>query len=546
MPKPSSYMLSRYLPGLPGISSSGLRDFRRSVLLPLLFSLYPVLALLAHNIGEVRFSAGVRALFLVVGAAYLFWLVLRLLLRDWLRAGILCALFLILFFSYGHIYSYLEKSTIFGFSLGRHRLLVPVWIAIAALLVWWTSRRLRNVTIVGSTLHWIGLVMLVFPFVQFFSFEVRTLTASARINPSLTEDSGLRYSRGTVPPNIYYIILDAYSRADILKEELGFDNTLFLSQLEEMGFTIANCSQSNYAQTELSLSSSLNFDYLPSLITNLESGSMDRSPLWPLLRRSRVHKILEENGYTVVAFETGFAWSEFRDVDVYLSPEKHGLAGLETIEGISDFEVMLVKTSGALVFADMGSFLPRFLTPDLNKPESRKRERILYTLSKLKSTQLSIRSPKFVFAHIVAPHFPYVFGPKGEEVSYPEKIDQDTYRQAYTGQLEYLNRRVIPLLREILGNSNTPPIIILQADHGHDRASVESRMKIFNAYYLPNGGSQSLYPTISPVNTFRVIFNDYFGASFPLLDDISYFSGYNAPYNFQIVPNLQGECAGGK
>ena len=47
-------------------------------------------------------------------------------------------------------------------------------------------------------------------------------------------------------------------------------------------------------------------------------------------------------------------------------------------------------------------------------------------------------------------------------------------------------------------------------------------LPILNAYHLPGDGIEALYPNISPVNTFRVIFNEYFGFNLPLLEDQSY------------------------
>ena len=58
------------------------------------------------------------------------------------------------------------------------------------------------------------------------------------------------------------------------------------------------------------------------------------------------------------------------------------------------------------------------------------------------------------------------------------------------------------------------------------RTNLQDRMRILNAYYLPDGGEEVLYPSISPVNTFRLILNYYFGTSYPLLDDTAYHSGY--------------------
>ena len=64
-------------------------------------------------------------------------------------------------------------------------------------------------------------------------------------------------------------------------------------------------------------------------------------------------------------------------------------------------------------------------------------------------------------------------------------------------------------------------MIIIQGDHGLD---TEARMAILNAYYLPGDGAKMLYPTITPVNSFRVVFNAYFGQEYPILPDTSLYS----------------------
>jgi hypothetical protein len=70
-------------------------------------------------------------------------------------------------------------------------------------------------------------------------------------------------------------------------------------------------------------------------------------------------------------------------------------------------------------------------------------------------------------------------------------------------------------------------------------ASPEDRMAILNAYFLPGDGERQLYSAITPVNSFRVIFNRYFGGQFDLLKDSSYFSYYQRPFEFRFIPN---EC----
>lgn len=64
---------------------------------------------------------------------------------------------------------------------------------------------------------------------------------------------------------------------------------------------------------------------------------------------------------------------------------------------------------------------------------------------------------------------------------------------------------------------------------------LKERMIIFNAYYLPRGGNELLYNSITPVNIFRLIFNFYFSMNYKLLKDQSYFSSYEFPYKFVDV-----------
>jgi hypothetical protein len=64
-------------------------------------------------------------------------------------------------------------------------------------------------------------------------------------------------------------------------------------------------------------------------------------------------------------------------------------------------------------------------------------------------------------------------------------------------------------------------------------------ISILNAYYLPGVDSSQLYDSISPVNTFRLIFNTYFGEDYELLDDRTYYSPYWQPYDFYDVTEIK-------
>lgn len=508
---------------------------------PLLFGIFPVLALLAINIGEIKISAVLRSLVLCLLLSIILLLVLRVFLKDWTKSALVVTWWSTLFFSYGHIYTFLEQHAVLGISLGRHRLLVPLWMILVVLGFYWLVYKIRDNSNLTFSLNVVGIALFILPVGQIISYQVR-MTASNRLEGPLPVINDLSVQTNQKSPDIYYIILDAYARDDVLMAQFNYDNAAFLSKLGEMGFYVARCSQSNYAQTELSLASSLNMNYLEALGDDFSSGKKDKSGLWRLIKHSEVVKILKSRGYTFVAFETGYAWSEIDEADVYLSQEEKGITAWEQIQPVNGFEALLIKTSAGFIFTDAASFVPGFMQIDIDAPRRTHRDKVLYLLYKINSIPTTIHSPKFVFAHIVAPHIPFVFGPNGEEVKYPDQMDAETFARGYRDQLTYINKRIGTIVRGILDITATPPIIIIQADHGYDRAKPAERMAILNAYYLPEGGENMLYPGISPVNTFRVVFNDYFGGKYPLLDDKSYYSFYEDPFTYTTVQNSRPDC----
>jgi hypothetical protein len=314
-----------------------------------------------------------------------------------------------------------------------------------------------------------------------------------------------------------------YARADILDRAYQFDNSEFLSFLTEKGFYVADKSRSNYPHTTHSLASSLNLTYLDDVAAQVGERSTNFWPLIVMIRNNKVMELLHNHGYTTMAFSTGYGFTEIRDADVYMQ-----LPGRPP----SDFRITLTNLTPLAVF-------------EKQRQDNFSREQVLYTIDHL-SDATEIEPPTFVFAHVPAPHPPYVFGANGEPVpSRPEEAyDYAEYVEAYTNQVAFVNKRLQAEIDEILSQSSEPPIIVLQADHGanstrytNDIASFfPERMSIFNACYFPDQDYDTLYEDITPVNTFRVIFNAYFGTDYEMLEDRSYSSDYwNSPYLFRDV-----------
>jgi hypothetical protein len=166
---------------------------------------------------------------------------------------------------------------------------------------------------------------------------------------------------------------------------------------------------------------------------------------------------------------------------------------------------------------------------------------------------LSAPGPKYVFMHVLLPHPPFLFKRNGDLLSdrILLNIDSSWDKEKYLEQLVFLNGKVKELINRILSSASRPPVIILQSDHGPASEmkwdnptdlALQERLTIINAYLLPEGRGEALYKTITPVNSFRVIFNRYFGAKFGLLEDKSYFSTWDQPYRFvDVTDRVRGD-----
>ncbi len=211
---------------------------------------------------------------------------------------------------------------------------------------------------------------------------------------------------------------------------------------------------------------------------------------------------------------------------IFISPAIQNLQPNRLLSSrISSFENLFIRTTIFRLILEAKDSILRPLFTHIETPEETQYELIVSIFDNLDKTA-SIPGPKFVFAHIVSPHFPYVFDENGDFKVYEEA------NPGYFNNIRYVNRRTIELIKILLAKSKEPPVIVIQGDHGQDW---NTRLAILNAYYFPGGNDRFLYPTISPVNTFKVIFNTFLGKNEKLLPDQSYFSDYQDIWNFSLV-----------
>lgn len=548
---------------MAALISGARKVFRSPFLTPFLVVSYPILSLLASNLGEVDPSHGVRPWLAGISATFFLVLVLRWIMGGWERASLAGAGFTLLFFAYGHVYGLLQGRQFLGLEVGRHRYLLAITVILTALWFWYCLRPTRRAQGVLSFLHLTLLVSMLPPLIRLGSDQI-ALVLSRSSPPGGSLPSGVRPEgqAGGKLPDIYYIILDGYARDDVLLEKFQFDNSGFLEALRQRGFFIAEQSRSNYSQTVLSLSSSLNTTYIGDLLPDLDPGSEDRKPLVEKMKHSSVRTFLESNGYRTVAFETGYSSTQIKDGDRYITVDLSLDKGLQASRfglTLTPFESLILESSLGRVIFDL-HILEKLGVPStvLDTGYRLHRARVLTTLHGLKSLP-DMEGPLFVFAHVIAPHPPFVFGSHGELVPQegPFSIqdgdrfpgERETYLHRYTGQVRFLNEQLLQVVDRLLAGEEPTPVILMQADHGSGvdlvwedpgSSDLEERLSIFNAYLIPGVDEDLLYDSITPVNSFRVVLSTLFNADLSLLEDVSFHSTWSSPYDLHVVPPQEG------
>jgi hypothetical protein len=503
---------------------------RLSPLHPLPVALFPVLFLAAHNASEVSLRDYGRAAALSLIAAGLICLALRPLMGTWQKAALLTSLALLLFFSYGHVYYWSQE-------IGnlKHRYLLLSGVVIFLASGWWLRRFKGDLGTLSTAIALAASVLVAISVVRIVRAHLKKPNGAIVVHAASAGPSPMPDARSG-PPDIYYLILDGYAREDILRTIYGYDNSGFLAFLRERGFYVADRSHSNYSMTPLSLASSLNMEYV-NWVGDVAGrrDSKDVRPLHQLILDNKVMKFLKARGYKFVHFPSGWTLTsrnESADWDVNCG-------------GWLEFDRVLARTTMLQPFG----LLDRRI-------EGEQRTRIRCTFETLTEVQHRIAGPRFVFAHIVLPHPPFLFGPNGESRRGEPELGSNQWKQKsrYRDQVIFCNHEVEELVERILAEAAISPIIVLQGDHGPASTGFENegeglireRMGILNVYHLPQG-PDGLYASISPVNTFRLIIDKYFGEHYPFLEDRSYFSQYSHPYEFiDVTETLDGSSNGEK
>lgn len=370
-------------------------------------------------------------------------------------------------------------------------------------------------------------------------------------------------------PDIYYIVLDRYTNNKVLNKQFNFDNSKFTSYLKNNNFFVNEQANSNYPYTTMSISSTLNAQYTNELVAPFKNNEVQSRTLYHnLIRQSSVVKALKKEGYKYHAIGSGYGATNkapLAEID-YMYEFQLDLAG--TKKRLRGVEMLEFKKSIYYRFAQVpgASWWPLKSVESGHVEEVRKQ---LNYLDELAATEE--QGGRFIFAHILVPHEPFVFNGDGSLTSYPGTGSTGRpVKEKYTEQLKFINAQLQELIDKIHDRSGKKAVVILNSDEGPypqimndsfkkpqaaDQGDIDSILKdedmrewsddwiamkfgIQQAVHIPRATKEDL-SKLSSVNLFRIILNRYAGYNLEYLPQCHFgiTNGSQNEFNYADITN---------
>tara|TARA_Y100000782_G_C10164308_1_gene257002 strand:+ start:240 stop:1802 length:1563 start_codon:yes stop_codon:yes gene_type:complete len=496
---------------------------------PILLALFPVFLVYSQNIHLILIQGIIFPVLIILGITIALWIGIKFVLKNTRKSALLTSLYVFLFFSYGIVFDVLESNTIQEYFVLIQAFLLIAYTSFVVFGTYYiikTQRKLNNIT---STTNVISITLLAVVFLNIGMYNFQNFTSyEDETNNFILSENNLKNL-----PDVYYIVLDEYAPLRTLNMFYDYDNADFIEFLQERGFYVTKNSHSNYAETFLAMASTLNMKYVNNLSDIVGKESLDQRIPYQMISNNLVMKNFKSLGYEIYNFDSGW-WGtrslEIADANLCSKNQNmdfHTLHAIKQISVLRAFD-MFIKDPSSTFF------------------HQERRDRIFCQFDDITKIKQETEKPIFVFMHIMAPHDPYVFGPNGEEVNYKYTfgptgnvyLDPNEEKNAYLNQLTYLTKILKQTIENLQENSDNQPVIILQSDTGPSISLVNvtddsyqaARMSIFNAYFFPNEKYDLLYDDITPVNSFRIVFDSNFQTNYGILEDNVFFSTYEKPY----------------
>lgn len=467
------------------------------------FRLIPVLLALEYLLYYILLAA----VLLVTGK----WLY-----KSWVKGGVWATGALIIFFFFGALHDFLKSTPVLRY-ISSYKILLPLLLIVFLIF----SRLIKRNLQLQKTAQYFTYLFLLLAAIELVQtggklFTNRQAQTYASNNqPVQAAVTGKAISQ----PDIFFIVFDEYASSACLQQYLGFNNSRLDSTLRTNHFYIVRNSKSNYNSTPLSISSALNLQYFNQPLENEFTDAHAMLKGWYSLKMCQLPQLLATAGYSIY----NYGLCDFNNYPVHTSRY------FKDYEDRTLYNETLWGCIQTDIFWNIGKLNLSFFT---NKSVAEGKDRQTKFIARnyqhlqllLQALNTQNNQPKFVFCHIMMPHAPFYLNKEGvPNQAYTSVYDNRNNRGPYLEQLQYTNTWIDSIVHAANQPFARPRVVIVEGDHGYrEIAPATPRNMHFmnlNAWYFSDGQYGSLYDSISPVNSFRVIMNKYFNNRLPLLKD---------------------------
>ncbi|MBN8685716.1 MAG: sulfatase-like hydrolase/transferase [Chitinophagales bacterium] len=472
------------------------------LLLPVFFVLHGV----TENYDYIPAADALLLTSTYITAAILIALAAWIIYRQWTKACLMATALMAFHFFFGSMHDAIRSLAPNSF-FSKHLFVLPFFFVLLTVFFLYLKKRQKPLLTLSFFLNSVLLILLLVDTGWLLSRQWSKRTTVAELPPGFTPCSQCPR------PDIYFVVLDEYAGNRELTDLFQFNNQPFLDSLGKRGFYTATRSHSNYNYTPFSVASMLNMDYLQ--LQNRNRAGEDLTYCYGKIRDNRLLQFLRHEGYRFYNYSVfDFEGQPARTRETFL-PAKTRLITAQTFLSRFDKEIRFNLITR---FKSAGNL--KILTY-----ANRQNNEHIYSLT-ASLAEKKTREPKFVYTHLMMPHYPYFYDSSGLERPFEKLVEgNQTDTKAYTAYLQYANKKILALVDILMRQSANPPVIFLVGDHGfrHFTQPAESRYYFMNlsSVYLPGGNYGGFNDSLQGVNLLRVFLNNSFGQQLPLLPDSS-------------------------
>ena len=448
------------------------------IIFPFLLAFFPSWILILKNYDELIFQDILISL-AIVSVSIIIWIVIRKIIKNSNKAALITGVGVVFFFYFGYVQDALKGILVSNIPVNKTSILVPISIIIFIILTIYFIKSKNNFESIIKIANVVSIILILVVCVQF-------------IIPGASAEK----------PNVYHIILDEYTDNEILTKKFGYNNEKFLKFLNNNGFYMHDKLFSTFGSTVKELNVILNMEYPKKLRWMSED--------YESLNNNKVMSIFSNQDYSVIETNSMMRWKNFSDVDTKLCYDTNFINSefLDQVLGKSIIRYFLEKYQ-----------------------QDTRRDTVRCTFDVLNEITLKTDGPKYVFSHVYVPHPPFLFGPNGENVI-PDRREISGLQswenpQGYVNQLIYATNEITVVIKNIVKNDPNA-IVIVQGDTGTLTGADISKKTMKEIYQAHSILYAVRIPDVEdsdymiPVNTYRIIFNNYFNMNYDYLEYHSY------------------------